>query len=71
MNEQSVDVKMYVHPLFKELCFDIQDERIKSGTDKARKKMSLPRITKMIVNMIEANAKIKQALMEVKQDGKK
>lgn len=61
---------MYVHPFFKELCYKIQEERIISKTDRIKNKMSLVKISKMIVNMIKSNDKIFKALIEVEQNGK-
>ena len=62
-------VRMKVHPNFKDLCYSIQNERVKIGKEEVKNKLSHPKISKMIVNMINANPKMFDALVGV-ENGK-
>lgn len=63
------DGHMYVSQDFKKLCFKIQNDRVIEGTDTIKNKLSLPKVTKTITNMINANPKLLKTLVEVKQNG--
>lgn len=55
---------------FRSLLDDIVAERQVEGIDEKNKLISFEKITKAIFNMIDANPKIKKALIEVKINGK-
>lgn len=63
-------VPMNVHENFRDIIKDIVFERQKEGIDEKGKPISFCDLTKIFTNMINANPKIKQAIIEVKINGK-
>ena len=57
-----------VHPDFWELIEEIQNEKVVQGIDKITNKTQKYMITKQISNLINANKKIKQMLIDVRID---
>jgi len=68
-NKENIAVHMYVHPKFKELIFKIQNNRINEGKETIRTKVSLPKLTKILSNLIYSNKKVYDGLVEKEIDG--
>lgn len=60
-----------VHPDFWELVIRLQDARVKTGKETSQSKVGLWKLTKTISNLINANDKIFQKLVEVPINGNK
>lgn len=63
MNKRGISMK--VHEDFRVLIEELQTERIKKEIDKISNKISYCKITKAMTNLIKANSKLKNMLVEV------
>lgn len=65
-NTKTNPIPRRVHPDFWDLIQEIQNEKVVQGIDKVSNKTQRYMITKQIANLINANKKIKQMLIDVR-----
>lgn len=63
MSESPISTK--VHPKFKMLLENLQNDRIRTGKETSQNKIPLWRLTKTIFNMIDTNKELYKSLVEV------